>query len=676
MAREAVREAEPAFSSSLPRERGVQRKLGRDHVAFLRGALEGLPLASLSRHYLPLDDPRHAEELFQSLCASSEAAVRAAGRPSLRRLFRIFPEIPTPETADSPPTLEAFAARYDPDGVLGEVDLVAAYQDAHGTPEAPRVQGADDPVERDAARRRARAARLRQRQREALAWLESRIAQDPQAGDPVVAWFAPEIARRLHVGGLYTLHQLAERIDGVGRGWWRGVPGIGPATAERLQRWVVDHAETLRVRLGAHTTVPRRQLDVAGLMAAKPRVTAIVPLERLRVPAELDGTQGRFRAPPEQCFLSAANDYEAILAWLASKRPANGDTGAGQGRGARLTHTQRAYRKEAERFLLWAILERKQPLSSMTVEDCAAYRDFLADPEPRDVWCGPRSRERWSALWRPFEGPLSEASRRQALAILANLYGWLVQSRYLLGNPFAGVAPVEERSQRIQTGRSFMQKQWRQVQEAVHRLPESGRKRRLQFVLGFAYATGLRLSELVQARLADLEQVDLEDGDTGWMLHVTGKGGRRREVPLPEPVMHLLAGYLAARGLDPGMNRADPQAFLIGKVDDASERRRGQGGFAAHEGVAAATLAAELKRFFREVGRELKREDPKAAARFERASAHWLRHTHGSHAVAANVPIEVVQNNLGHASLSTTTIYVTSEKRRRYREMARFLGAK
>jgi site-specific recombinase XerD len=108
-------------------------------------------------------------------------------------------------------------------------------------------------------------------------------------------------------------------------------------------------------------------------------------------------------------------------------------------------------------------------------------------------------------------------------------------------------------------------------------------------------------------------------------------------------------------------------------VDDAAKRRPGQGAFAAEEGVAAATLAAELKRFFRGVARETKREDPKAAARFERASAHWLRHTHGSHAVAANVPIEVVQNNLGHASLSTTTIYVTSEKRRRYREMARFL---
>ena len=369
MARKALHEAEPTFPSSLPRARGVQRKLGRDHLAFLRGALEGLPLQTLSRRYLPLDDPRHAEERFQSLCASSEAAVRAAGRPSLARLFRVFPQIATAEAPDAPPSLEAFRDRYDPDGVLAEVDLIAAYQDAHGPPQDQRVDDDEHRAQRTAARRRERAARLRQRQREALAWLERRIVQDPEAGDPVAAWFADAIVRRLHVGGIYTLHQLAERIDGVGRGWWRGVPGIGPASGARLQRWVGEHAETLRVRLGAHTTVPRRQLDVHALVAAKPRVTAIVPLERFRVPADLDGAHGRFRAPPGECLLSAANDFEAILAWLASKSSATGAVAAGEGRAARLPHTQRAYRKEAERFLLWAILERKRPLSSMTVED-------------------------------------------------------------------------------------------------------------------------------------------------------------------------------------------------------------------------------------------------------------------------------------------------------------------
>jgi integrase len=57
----------------------------------------------------------------------------------------------------------------------------------------------------------------------------------------------------------------------------------------------------------------------------------------------------------------------------------------------------------------------------------------------------------------------------------------------------------------------------------------------------------VRPSELVAARLADLSQVELGDGDTDWMLRVLGKGGRLREVPLPEPVMDALAAYLRAR---------------------------------------------------------------------------------------------------------------------------------
>ena len=53
-----------------------------------------------------------------------------------------------------------------------------------------------------------------------------------------------------------------------------------------------------------------------------------------------------------------------------------------------LSHTQRAYRKEAERFLLWAIVHKGKALSSMNNEDCIEYREFLADPKPRSRWCG------------------------------------------------------------------------------------------------------------------------------------------------------------------------------------------------------------------------------------------------------------------------------------------------
>ena len=65
-----------------------------------------------------------------------------------------------------------------------------------------------------------------------------------------------------------------------------------------------------------------------------------MPLEQFRVPSELDGSQGTFRAPRQHCLMSATTDYEAILAWLRSKRS---------------PHTVRAYRKEAERLLLWSM---------------------------------------------------------------------------------------------------------------------------------------------------------------------------------------------------------------------------------------------------------------------------------------------------------------------------------
>jgi integrase len=45
-------------------------------------------------------------------------------------------------------------------------------------------------------------------------------------------------------------------------------------------------------------------------------------------------------------------------------------------------------------------------------------------------------------------------------------------------------------------------------------------------------------------------------------------------------------------------------------------------------------------------------------------SAHAFRHTFGTRAVARDMPIDVVQTILGHASLQTTSIYVRAEQRR------------
>jgi len=47
-------------------------------------------------------------------------------------------------------------------------------------------------------------------------------------------------------------------------------------------------------------------------------------------------------------------------------------------------------------------------------------------------------------------------------------------------------------------------------------------------------------------------------------------------------------------------------------------------------------------------------------------------HSHASHAIAGGMPIEIAQQDLGHASLATTTIYVTTEKRRRMKAVEAF----
>lgn len=80
------------------------------------------------------------------------------------------------------------------------------------------------------------------------------------------------------------------------------------------------------------------------------------------VPQEVDGSQGTLRAPRETCTLNATNDYEAVQAWLELH-----ETSA----------TQRAYRKETERLILWAIVERGRALSSLTTDDALAYRTFV-----------------------------------------------------------------------------------------------------------------------------------------------------------------------------------------------------------------------------------------------------------------------------------------------------------
>lgn len=668
-----------------------RRKLHAGHFAFMRAIVQGLDLRDSWDRYLRSEgqgtDLRQVRATLAWIRDEFAAAARREDRHGVARLV-LLDAHRLGDPAHRLPALDEFALARGLQE-FSEAEQRAAYDAEFG----PAVQ------------RLRRRERLVARQLDALRWLEALAAQSPQAGDAVAAWLHPDLADRLEAAGLFTLAQLAERINGLGRGWATGIRGIGVAKAARILAWMSAHAPSHGLTLGAHVAVARRQLFAHELRAVVAPATAIRPLDKLVVPAGLDGRQGLFRRPAAQCLLKADNDHEAVLAWLRAKQGL--DPAERAARLARrrvrsvagvadveppldwlqhLSHTQRAYRKEAERFLLWAIVQRGKPLSSMTHEDCLAYRDFLADPQPRSRWCGPRSRERWSPLWRPFEGPLSPAAQRQALTVLKNLYAFLVDQNYLMGNPWSGVRGPQGGGPTMDAGRSLSPAQWRFVVGQLDQLPDTSAHRRLRLAVKLLYASGLRLSEVVAATLEDLRWVeyppDAEDAAvvSGWLLQVVGKGRKRREVPLPAEVVGELSGYLASRGLDPDprapaqrgaplLARATDLAVRAPRLKPHLEALPGEGG------LAAATLYRQLKGFFRDCARVLATQgDVRGAERLARASTHWLRHSHASHAIARGLPIEIAQQNLGHASLATTTVYVTTEGKRRMKALQRFGG--
>jgi hypothetical protein len=211
-------------------------------------------------------------------------------------------------------------------------------------------------------------------------------APEPQIADAVVQWFTPRAVRALHAHGIITLAGLTVRIPRR-RQWWKAVPGLGAASARTIEAFFAAW--------------PALTEQARALVLANQR-SDIVPWEALQLPHEVDGSRGTFRAPAATRTLSASNDYEAVRTWLAlHESPA----------------TQRTYRREAERLILWAIVERGRALSSLTTEDALAYRAFLRHPSPRGRWVG-RVRPRTSPEWRPFNGSLSARSVAHALSRL------------------------------------------------------------------------------------------------------------------------------------------------------------------------------------------------------------------------------------------------------------------
>ena len=165
-------------------------------------------------------------------------------------------------------------------------------------------------------------------------------------------------------------------------------------------------------------------------------------------------------------------------------------------------------------------------------------------------------------------------------------------------------------------------------------------------------AVGLRSAELLHAKLGHLR---LEP--EGWMLQVHGKGAKNRVAHLPGQAMTALSTYLATRGiyaLEAGL--LEPtllESPLLANIK-APSQHLGYQALYEHvknwlsKAVIHAALPAHEK------------------SKLLHASTHWLRHTFGTRAVALDVPLDVIQAQLGHASIQTTmNIYGKAPLKRR-----------
>lgn len=313
-----------------------------------------------------------------------------------------------------------------------------------------------------------------------------------------------------------------------------------------------------------------------------------------------------------------------------------------------------------------------KPLSSLTHEDLRLFKAFLVDPQPASRWISLKDDgsqggkyARSDTRWRPFNGPLSAASQRQALVILNGMFTWLVDAGYLRGNPLALLRQRAKRSApRIKRYLSpFL---WDEVKAFVRQLPQDTATQqayaaRCRWLTTLLYLQGMRISEVAGGAMGDFSRRLGTDGQDQWWLEILGKGERERIVPASPELIDELTRYRKACGLPPLPGRAEDAPLVM--------PFRGQ-----RRCLSRSALHDAIKGVFDGAASWLRARGPEFVDRadeLERASAHWLRHTAGSHQADVGIDLRTVRDNLGHVSLNTTSLYLHEEEDKRHRATVR-----
>lgn len=625
-------------------------------TAFLRAVVQGIaPKAAAERYLLHLEpmDARRASAFCRELHQRIRLAVQASplsplGMPLLQAL-EDAPAAPVP--AAPVLTLEAFAARFDED-MYSERELLEMYQEEV----ASTAPAASAPVLSEKERLRAKI--------DTINWVQAHIADRPKGSDSIALWLHVSFVDQLQAHGVLSLSDLVNWINLRGRRWYAKLSGVGRWRAMRLTRWIVDHQDVIgldlhpRIAAGVAGDVPNAPVTAVATVSSDAQMFGIVPLESLAWPLDLQ--YGAFRSTTPNT-LNAFTDRDAITAWfdtLREKSPATVD----------------AYQRAIERLVLWAIVERRTPLSALVTTDFLDFKEFLRNPPAH--WCQRAPLMKSSQDWRPLRGPMKDASIQQTMSAISRMYRDWHASGYLQANAVASVRGSRRKEMKLDVMRSFSDEALRAIRETLYSMPDGPSRRRLRAVLLLLQTAGLRRMEVVHLQWKHLERVRLDNQESDvWSIRFVGKGGRERVAPLQPVTYAALEDHYQDRlaliesgALSQYAGQAREDVPLLSVLDERLTR-----GSAGSEGdmpsnarrslnatgaLSAQRLHGILKGFFRHV------QSHEAAKNtdFAKASAHWMRHTFAHQTLqASGKNLTVVQQLLGHADISTTAIYVKAD---------------
>jgi integrase/recombinase XerD len=280
-------------------------------------------------------------------------------------------------------------------------------------------------------------------------------------------------------------------------------------------------------------------------------------------------------------------------------------------------HTQRTYAALLNRFVAWAGKQGLADWKSVTLNHLMA---FLLHERDRALANQPKESVR----------RLSSESLYLEIAALRAFYRFAENEKLLPANVAENLS-LPRRWKRLPKALTS-----REIDQLLApETPETPQNLCDQAVLELAYASGLRLAELRNARL---EHLHLEAG----FINVIGKGNKERVVPLGRKAVAAMERYL---------NVARPQLVRPRSPATVFLTKRGTP-------FAPVTLWLRIKQRVRRAGIS------------RNVTPHMLRHSFATHLLDHGADLRVIQELLGHASISTTEVY-THVAAHRLREVHR-----